>query len=109
MAHNCENCIGFVKSEMPDDNILYDMAETFKICADPSRIKILFALFKEDLCVNDLKNLLGMTQSAVSHQLRVLKQARLVKSRRDGKLMIYSLDDAHVKSLFAQVFEHVTE
>ena len=73
------------------------------------RIAILFSLFKEDLCVNDLKDLLNMSQSAVSHQLRILKQARLVKNRREGKLMIYSLDDDHVKSIFAQVLAHVTE
>ena len=109
ILHDCANCINLVKAEMPNEDILYDMAEMFKICSDASRIKILFSLFKEDLCVNDLKDLLNMSQSAVSHQLRILKQARLVKNRREGKLMIYSLDDDHVKSIFAQVLAHVTE
>ena len=93
----------------PDGEALYEVANLFKIFGDSTRIRIMFVLFKSEMCVCDIADSLGMTQSAISHQLRILKQARLVKNRREGKLMIYSLDDDHVKSIFAQVLAHVTE
>lgn len=98
-----------VKTMMPDDTVLYDLAELFKVFGDTTRIKILCALFESEMCVCDLTALLNMTQSAVSHQLRTLKQARLVKFRRDGKVIYYSLDDDHIKNIFDAGFKHVCE
>lgn len=98
-----------VKMKMPEDTDLYDLAELFKIFGDTTRIKILSALFEEEMCVCDIAYLLNMTQSAISHQLRVLKQARLVKNRKDGKVVFYSLDDEHVKSIMDQGLIHVYE
>ena len=94
---------------MPDDETLYDLAELFKVFGDSTRIKILYALFEAELCVCDISKLLGLTQSAVSHQLRVLKSSRLVKFRRDGKTVFYSLADDHVRKIIAQGMEHVSE
>ncbi|AFV11662.1 ArsR-like transcriptional regulator [Thermacetogenium phaeum DSM 12270] len=93
---------------MPDDECLFDLAELFKVFGDTTRVKILFALFKAEMCVCDLATLLRMSQSAVSHQLRVLKQARLVKCRKEGKMVYYSLDDEHVKQIFDQGMAHIT-
>lgn len=93
---------------LPDDNVLYDVSELFKIFGDATRVKILF-LLKEEMCVSDIAGLLGMQQSAISHQLRVLKNARLVKFRRDGKTVFYSLADSHVETMLSQGIEHVTE
>lgn len=98
-----------VRSELPDDEVLYDLAELFRIFGDTTRIKILYALFESELCVGDLAQALGMTQSAVSHQLRVLKSSKLVKFRREGKTVFYSLDDDHVRSMLALGMEHVEE
>ncbi|MGI5958233.1 MAG: ArsR/SmtB family transcription factor [Massiliimalia sp.] len=98
-----------VYDQMPDDEILYDVAELFKVFGDCTRIKILYALFESEMCVCDIAELLGMSQSAISHQLRVLKQARLVKYRRDGKTVFYSLNDDHIKTIFNQGLEHVVE
>lgn len=98
-----------VLREMPDDETLYDLAELFKVFGDSTRIKILYALFEAELCVCDIAQLLGLTQSAVSHQLRVLKSARLVKPRKDGKTVFYSLADDHVRKIIAQGMEHVCE
>jgi len=98
-----------VSNEMPDDEILYDVAELFKVFGDSTRVKILYALFESEMCVCDIADLLRMTQSAISHQLRVLKQSRLVKYRRDGKTVFYSLADAHIKTIFDQALEHVLE
>ena len=104
-----EEAVEQVLDEMPDDETLYDLAELFKVFGDSTRIKILYALFEAELCVCDISKLLGLTQSAVSHQLRVLKNSRLVKFRRDGKTVFYSLDDDHVRKIIAQGMEHVKE
>lgn len=95
------------KQEMPADNDLYDLSELFKSFADQTRLKILFALSKEEMCVCDIAALLKMTQSAISHQLRVLRNVRLVKYRKKGKSVYYTLDDQHVKNIFEQGLEHV--
>ena len=96
-----------VISSLPDEEILYDVAELFKVFGDSTRIKIICALFESEMCVYDLAAALNMTQSAISHQLRILKGAKLVKNRRDGKLMYYSLDDEHVKQIFDAGYKHV--
>ena len=98
-----------VLRDMPDDETLYDLAELFKVFGDSTRVKILYALFEAELCVCDIAQLLGLTQSAVSHQLRVLKASRLVKPRREGKTVFYSLDDDHVRKIIAQGIEHISE
>ena len=98
-----------VYDHLPDDEILYDLAELFKVFGDSTRVRIICALFESEMCVCDIAAVLGMTQSAISHQLRVLKQARLVKYRRDGKTVYYSLSDDHIKTIFDQAFEHITE
>jgi len=97
-----------VSKTMPREETLYDLAELFKVFGDSTRIKILCALQQQEMCVCDIAALLGMTQSAISHQLRILKQARLVKYRREGKVVYYSLDDEHVSNIFAQGFAHVS-
>ena len=104
-----ENVVAQVLRELPDDETLYDLAEVFKVFGDSTRIKILYARFEAELCVCDIAQLLGLSQSAVSHQLRVLKATRLVKPRRDGKTVFYSLDDDHVRKIIAQGMEHVSE
>ncbi len=104
-----EDVINEVKSSIPQDEILYDLADLFKIFGDSTRIKILCGLFQAEMCVCDIAALLGMTQSAISHQLRVLKQARLVKYRKDGKVVYYSLEDEHVKRIFDQGLIHISE
>ena len=96
-------------STMPDEDTLFDLAELFKIFGDSSRIKILFALFEKEMAVNELSAFLSMTQSAVSHQLRILKTNGLVKFRRDGKSLIYSLADGHVTSILSQGLDHIGE
>ena len=98
-----------VSSLMPDDDELYDLAELFKVFGDSTRIRILYALFEADICVCDLAETLGLTQSAVSHQLRILKQAKLVAGRREGKQIIYYLMDDHVRTIIAQGREHIEE
>ena len=98
-----------VNAAMPDEEILYDLAELFKIFGDSTRIKILYVLFESEMCVCDIANLLGMSQSAISHQLRALKQSKLVKYRRDGKTVFYSLADGHVRTILDQGMEHVAE
>ena len=97
------------KSSTPDENTLIDLAELFKIFGDSTRIKILFTLLQGQRPVNEIATALNMTQSAISHQLRILKTSRLIKSERDGKLSIYSLADSHVKSILSQGLEHVGE
>lgn len=94
---------------MPDENVLYDVAELLKIFGDPTRIRIISVLGQKEMCVYEIANILEMTQSAISHQLRVLKQARLVKARRSGKTIFYSLCDAHVQKIFYCAMEHVME
>ncbi len=98
-----------VALDMPDEEILYDVADLFKTFGDTTRIKILYALMDSEMCVCDIAELLGISQSAVSHQLRTLKQARLVKFRRDGKSVVYSLADDHVHTVIAQGIAHVCE
>ena len=107
--HVHQDVVNFVTEEMPEEETLYDLAELFKIFGDTTRIKILYVLFESDLCVCDIAASLNMGQSAISHQLRVLKQAQLVKSRRDGKQVIYSLADDHVRTIINQGWDHVTE
>jgi len=104
-----EETVAKVKSTMPIEEDLYDLAELFKIFGDTTRIKILSALFEAEMCVCDIAYLFNMTQSAISHQLRVLKQARLVKNRKEGKVVFYSLDDDHIKHIFDQGLIHVNE
>lgn len=107
--HVHEDIVGKVNENMPDEEILYDLAELFKIFGDSTRIKILYVLFESEMCVCDIAQLLGMTQSAISHQLRALKQSKLVKYRREGKTVFYSLADGHVRTILDQGMEHVAE
>lgn len=102
-----EDVVNSVRDRMPREETLYDLADTFKIFGDTTRIKILYALFASEMCVCDIAALLNMTQSAISHQLRVLKQARLVKFRKEGKIVYYSLDDDHIKQIFDQGLIHI--
>ena len=95
--------------KMPDEEMFYRLAELYKVFGDSTRIKILYALFEAEMCVCDIADLLGMTQSAISHQLRVLKQSQLVKYRRDGKTVYYALADEHVRTIIAMGVEHVEE
>jgi len=104
-----EDVVDSVRDSMPDEESLYDLAEIFKVFGDTTRIKILYALFASEMCVCDIAVLLNMTQSAISHQLRVLKQARLVKYRKEGKVVYYSLDDEHIKQIFDQGLNHISE
>ena len=104
-----EGTVEQVRSQLPQDEVLYDLAELFKIFGDSTRVKILYALFEAELCVCDIAQLLGLTQSAVSHQLRVLKANRLVKPRKDGKTVFYSLADDHVRKIIAQGMEHIED
>ena len=94
---------------MPAEDQLYDLAELFKVFGDSTRIKILYALFEAEMCVCDIAQLLNMNQSAISHQLRVLKQSQLVKFRREGKTVFYSLADGHVRTILSQGMEHLAE
>ncbi|MBE6859187.1 MAG: winged helix-turn-helix transcriptional regulator [Ruminococcus sp.] len=104
-----QDIIEKVSKVMPDEAVLYDAAELLKVFGDSTRIRIIFVLCQSEMCVCDIAGLLGMTQSAISHQLRVLKQARLVASRREGKAIFYSLADSHVKTIFYHAMEHVME
>ena len=98
-----------INQEMPSDDDLYDLAELFKVFGDSTRIKILFALFESEMCVCDIAETLGMTQSAISHQLKILKQSKLVNNKRDGKSMIYFLADEHVRTIIGQGMSHIKE
>ena len=98
-----------IADTQPEEETLYDLAELFKVFGDSTRIRILYALVSSELCVGDISQLLGMTQSAISHQLRVLKQSHLVRCRRDGKTMLYSLADSHVRTMLDQGLEHIEE
>ena len=104
-----EDLLKIVKDTMPDENELYDLAELFKVFGDSTRIRILFVLFEAEVCVCDLAAALNMTVSAVSHQLKILKQAKLIKSRRDGRSVFYSLADDHVRTIVSQGMDHITE
>lgn len=105
--HN--DIVNEVTAKLPDEELLYDVAELFKVFGDSTRVRIICALFESEMCVCDIAAVLNMTQSAISHQLRVLKQARLVKYRRDGKTVYYSLADDHIQNIFDQAFEHIME
>lgn len=115
LVENCE-CIHVhqelktqILKEIPDEELLADLADFFKIFADTTRIRILYALLCSEMCVCDLAQVLNMTQSAISHQLRILKQMDLVKNRRDGKTVFYSLSDGHIASILSQGMEHIEE
>ena len=107
--HPHNEIVDMVNQKMPCEEILYDLAELFKVFGDSTRIKILYVLLESEMCVCDIAQLLGMTQSAISHQLRVLKQAQLVKYRRDGKTVFYSLADGHVTNILSQGLAHIEE
>lgn len=104
-----EDAVHTVEEQLPDDEMLYDLAELFKMFGDSTRIKILYVLFESELCVCDIARLLGLTQSAISHQLRILKGGKLVKFRREGKTVYYSLADDHVRSIIGQGMDHICE
>lgn len=104
-----ETLLREVDAQMPDEEVLYDLAELYKIFGDSTRIKILYALFEAELCVCDIAQVLDMTQSAISHQLRLLKASKLVKFRREGKTIFYSLADEHVRTIIDMGMEHLCE
>lgn len=104
-----EDLVNTARAQLPEEDTLYDLAEVFKVFGDSTRIKILYVLFEAEMCVCDIAQLLNMNQSAISHQLRIMKQSRLVKRRRDGKQVFYSLDDEHVHSILNQGMAHLTE
>lgn len=105
---NPEKCAQ-VNSQLPSENEMYDIAELFKVFGDSTRIRILYVLFEESMCVSDIAQTLNMTTSAVSHQLRILKQAKLVNNKRDGKQIIYFLADEHVRIIISMGKEHIEE
>ena len=109
MPHNHDKLLDHVKKEMPTDEILQDLGDLFKVFGDTTRIKIMFALYEEEMCVCAIAELLGMNQSAISHQLKTLKDANLVANRREGKTIYYFLSDDHVRSIIGQGFEHLLE
>ncbi len=109
LLHVHQNIVQKVNEQMPPIETLYDLAELFKVFADSTRIRILYLLFESEMCVCDIAQLLGMTQSAISHQLRLLKQSKLVSSRRDGKTVFYFLADDHVRTILDQGMEHIRE
>jgi DNA-binding transcriptional ArsR family regulator len=104
-----QDVIDSVKVDLPESDTVQNLAQLFKVFGDPTRVKILSALFKAEMCVCDMASLFNMTQSSISHQLSVLKQARLVKYRKDGKVVYYSLEDAHVQHIFDQGLIHINE
>lgn len=104
-----EDIVKKITDDMPPDEVLYDLAELFKVFGDSTRIKILYVLKDDELCVGDIGQLVGVSQNAVSHQLRVLKNNKLVRFRREGKVIFYSLADDHVKRIISQGMEHVAE
>ena len=109
MAHDHSELLKKIKKDMPADELLQDLGDLFKIFGDTTRCKILFALFESEMCVCAIAELLGMTQSAISHQLRILKDADLVGKRREGKTIYYFLSDDHVRTIIAQGFDHLIE
>lgn len=104
-----EDIVNQVRDKMPQEESLYDLVELFKVFGDSTRIRILWSLHEAEMCVCDIAVLLNMTQSAISHQLRVLKQANLVKNRKEGKVVYYSLVDDHVREIFDQGLIHINE
>ena len=109
VVHKHADVVLKVHREMPDDDELYDLAELFKVFGDSTRIRILFALFEEEMCVCDIAESLNMTQSAISHQLKILKQSKLVGNRREGKQIVYFLADDHVRTIIDQGINHIEE
>lgn len=107
--HIHEELLNKVRAKMPKEEILYDLAELYKVFGDTTRIKILYALFESEMCVCDIATLLSVSVSAISHQLKVLKQAKLVKFRKEGKTVFYSLADDHVRRILGQGMEHIEE
>lgn len=104
-----EEAVNSVKASMPEDGAIYDLAEFFKVFADSTRMKIIYALIEKELCVCDIAAIVGTTQSAISHQLRILKQSKLVKYRKEGKIVYYSLDDEHISQIVKKGREHIEE
>lgn len=109
LEHNHEEILRRVRGKLPGDELLSDLADLYRIFGDGTRIKILYALLEEEMCVCAIAELLGMTQSAISHQLRILKDANLVGRRREGKEVFYFLSDSHVRNMIAQGFIHLME
>lgn len=109
MEHNHLHDHAALPAQMPPESQLADVAELFKIFGNLTRVRIIFVLFQHEECVMDIAQKLEMTQSAISHQLRVLKQSRLVTSRREGKTIFYALADSHISSIFGQALEHIQE
>ena len=107
--HTHESVVKKVKAIMPSEDVIYDVAELFKVFGDSTRTNILMALFESEMCVCDIGELLNMTKSAISHQLRILRQSKLVKARKSGKEVFYSLADDHVVKIFEMAIEHVAE
>ena len=107
--HVHDQIVAKVSQEMPNEDILFDLSELFKVFGDSTRARIICALNIEEMCVCDLAALLNMTHSAISHQLRLLKVSRIVKNRKQGRVVYYSLDDAHIGQIFAMAFDHVME
>lgn len=105
--HDCQRTVEMVKRNMPDEDALFSLAELFKVFSDSTRIQIMCALFQSEMCVFDITALLGASQSAVSHQLRLLRASHLVKTRRDGKNIFYSLDDEHVNLIIQMGLAHI--
>ena len=104
-----DDTVNSIEEKMPIESELYELADLFKVFGDSTRIKILYVLYENEMCVFDIAKILNMTQSAISHQLRILKQNKLVKSRREGKSVFYSLADGHVRTIIAQGQEHIEE
>lgn len=109
MEHNHEKMLDMVRHELPTDELLCDLSDLFRLFGDTTRVKILFSLFESEMCVCAIAELLGMTQSAISHQLKILKDANLVSNRREGKTIYYFLSDDHVRTIIAKGFEHLIE
>ena len=107
--HAHDEIVEKVQKEMPGEDTLYDLTELFRIFGDSTRVRILYVLFENEMCVYDIASILNMTQSAISHQLRILKQNRLVKFRKEGKTVLYTLADEHVFTILRQGIEHVEE
>ncbi len=107
--HVHEDVVDQIKKQMPEEDVLYDLADFFKVFADSTRIKMLYVLLYSEMCVCDMADMLSMTQSAISHQLRTLKQMNLVRYRREGKTVFYSLADDHIKSILNQGMDHIEE
>ncbi|NLT12708.1 MAG: winged helix-turn-helix transcriptional regulator [Clostridiales bacterium] len=104
-----EDVVNAVRLKMPEEPLLFELSELFRVFGDSTRMRILWALTEAEMCVCDITVLLGMTQSAISHQLRVLKQARLVRHRKEGKIVYYSLDDEHIRQILDQGLTHIKE